>query len=203
MIPHLTRIPGEFRTNLVVSNTADTIAPYHLIGHDDQGSQLFIFSSDLPTGQSLNIPIPSLFAPETAYLRIIADDSLKFGVSYRADRSDALPAFVPDARVHARRWRIYYSDADLGYDGFAIVNLGSELTNVRVDYYDNFDFLAESEDVIIDLAPGAKALHIIRPYQNFGEGYIDVVTDTPTALTALRGETSGRFLWSNPALPLD
>jgi len=212
LIPHLTSSTGGFQSTLILENSSDLPQPYQLQGKTAAGALTISQAGTLQPGQTVWQNAASWLGASAAYLVIQPGtaEAIEISVAYQASSGVSSAAHLRSTSDYAPRWRLFAGNWDEVFDGVAVINMGSQVTQVTLHQLDGGDAELASLNLIPSLAPGAKALAILgapgnQPIGNRQDVVYEVRSAQPLALTALRGTLLGapiNLLWSNAAWPL-
>ncbi len=204
IISHLTR-PGSFHSTIFVENLAAAPLEYTLTPYDEAGNVL------PPLRTVINAMTVEAYSPAelfngqegVSHFEIEGED-IRVTVAYTA-ASGGSPAHVGASDTRAARYRVFPGDWSRIFDGFAVVNTGTEATDVWVTQW-NFESQAvKTVKAIEGLAPMAKGLYIIgspsgSDFAEAGQSWFEIHADQKLAITALRGNIpNSDLLWVNEA----
>ena len=199
--PHLT-LPGNgFQSLLTATNTGTEAAEYGLQFFNASGEVVGSLSGVVAAGLTVQADLSGF--PDAAWVRTDADDAVAVSLAYQAERADSAPAHVAEATVTSRRWRLTQGN-DQTFDAMAFVSLGAGPADVTVHQIGADGSALDDLEVAAGLAPGHKATSVLNAHfaPVAGSSYIIEATE-PIAVIALRGDDLSRFMWQNPATPLD
>ena len=201
LVPHVTSSDGGFETTVILLNSGPEEAPYTLTPYTVDGQVQPPVSGTLLPGEKIEEAAAAFFAnSRVSHFLVDAGELLQVSVSYRR-KPDGGPAHVNAAEREDFHWVVYNGDWQSVWDGFAVVNLGSSPTPVTVLSVDAGGNLMDSFPVTEALAPFAKALFVLgSEFAPNPNGYFQIESQQPTAITALRGNLVSTFLWENSAV---
>lgn len=204
IIPHVTSPTGGFETRIILSNPRTNPEFYELVSYDLQGIRNAIISGELGPGATLFRTVPELFGTTAvSHFTIIDFSGVEVTAVYQAVGNAKAPAHSRESRTQATTWRIYPGNKNVTWDGAAIVNMGVDPVQVRLQSYDENGTRLSNllHDQIIPSA--GKALLVLSDIFESG-AYYEIVSTQPLALTALRGDKGGSstYLWENAAVAI-
>lgn len=202
IIPHLTR-PGSFNTTILVENLAVAPLEYSLTPYDEAGNPLTPIRTAI-NGMSVQTFSPAeLFNGQVGVSHFeIEGEDVRVTVAYTAALGGS-PAHVGENTTRAARYRIFPGDWSRVFDGCAVVNTGTEVTDVWVTQWDFDNQALKTVKAIEGLAPMAKGLYIIgspsgSEFENQSSSWFEVHAHQKLAITALRGNIpNSDLLWVN------
>ncbi len=207
MIPHVTRIGGGFATTVLIENRSVSNQDINLTPYDSDGNLLTAYQSVIEPGLTHSATIAELFADadRVSHFAIDADDNVRVSVIYDFVGGNSSPAHVPESSEEASRWRVFPGNWNTVFDGLAVVNSGSEATDVWVSQRDLEGNYLKAVKIVEQLAPNAKTLYVIgspdeSEFDRETPSYFEISADRKLSVTALRGTLTGselRLLWSN------
>lgn len=209
MISHVTRVTGDntgFATDIILENRSVDAIEYRLTPYDGAGNALALVSGELAGRASLSRDAAELLPADASHFTIDGED-IRVTAAYRARSGGGSPAHVGETQGLASSYRLFTGNWDSVFDGFAVVNTGSETADVWVAQVGFNGEVIQSVRAVADLAPLAKGLFIIgdpngSPFIQNAESYYEVYSSQSLAITALRGNIPGStFLWTNDAEP--
>lgn len=201
MLSHLTRQGNGFHSALSAHNNGSETGPYAIRFYSETGLEVGSQDGELAAGAAATIDLTHI--QDAAYARIEADNSISFALAYLADRDDAAPAHVDEARSASRRWRVDQGNGEI-FDAIAFVNLGTAATDVKVTQIAADGQIIASLDAASLLPAKNKGLALLSQALTAVPGaYFLIEAAEPLSLFALRGDHDARFIWQNPSIPLD
>ena len=206
-IPHVTSPNGGFTTNVLIENSSVLKQEITLTPCTIDGGFMSPLTLTLDPSSTSNTPVTELFVDgeQVSHFMISADDQVRVLVAYDfASGENSSPAHVSSSDEQATRYRMFHGNWDQVFDGIAVVNTGSEPTDVWLSERDAEGNYIASRRVISDLAPNAKGLYVIGSpsgSEYSGEGvWFEIFAEQSMAITALRGTVPGQpqsILWAN------
>ena len=201
MISHISATSGGFTPGIVIANTADSVQNYQLRPYTISGEALPDVIGIIQDGVTRYASLLDLFGREdVSHLVIEGSSSVIVSTTYQSVTESSTPVHVHESAEQSRIWRVYPGDWGVVWDGIAIVNTGADSTRVVIYQKDDQgQILASLEEVTIE--PFAKYLTVLsQSFSAFPGSHFEIVSDQPTAVTALRGSHDNRFLWANLAI---
>lgn len=201
IISHVTSADGGFATTVIMENSAVDAREYRLQPYDNAGNALAVVSGEIGGQQTLTMDAGDL-GDGVSHFTIEANDIL-VTAAYVARGEGGSPAHVPESSAQATRFRLFAGNWNTVFDGFAVVNTGSEAADVWVAQRNAAGEIVQTVRAAEALAANAKALYIIG--QPSGSAFdltagntFEVYAEQPLAITALRSNIPGStFLWVN------
>jgi len=204
IIPHLTRVGGGFETQIILENTSTTTQPYQFNTYDTQGNPVGISSGIMLASTTSSVAPETFFGSnDVSHFTIDASSGISVAVAYRAIDGPGSPAHVRESTLQASTWRIYAGDWNLIFDGFAVINTGTQPTDITVVQLDESARVIDQIQARASLDPMAKALFVLGDAFDIMEDvYYEVRATQPIAITSLRGTPPSSdvgYLWENSA----
>lgn len=212
LIPHLTAPNGGFKTSVIVQNELRSSTSYRLQPYAADGSALTPVEGEIGGRGQIALDATELFTNANVSHLVVEGDDVTVSVSYQVASGRGSPAHVIESSVQLKNWRIFAGNWALVFDGFAVINAGSQATDIAVKQVANDGVVIQELTAVADLQPWQKGLFVLGGPQGseFIEtqgAHFEIVASEPIALTALRGTPPGTpvgYLWENEAnLPLD
>ena len=212
MVPHITKVGGDYETTVIAENTGDDQAAFSLQGYDRNGSALNLVSRTIESDSINSFSMVELFGSGSSISHIIivnTPETLRVFASYRIAAGPGSAAHLPETSTQSKRWRLFPGDWDVIFDGIAVVNMGASSTDIKVSQVDFNGDVINSVPVAENLAPHAKALYVIGAPGNTPflpqNASFEVSGNQVLGITALRGTPPGAatgYLWENSTAPL-
>lgn len=192
MVSHITDINGGFATSIVVENTGATTQSLTLTPYASDGTALDAVQLDVDASSVFRSEAHALLGDSASHFTIEGSDDVKVNTFYDfKSGANASPAFVGESQEQGSSWRLFPGNWDQVFDGIAVVNTGSEPTDVWIAQKDDHNNVVTAKKVADQLAPNAKALFVvgsptIRDF-DASVGYFEVSGDQLLDVTALQG----------------
>ena len=207
MIPHVTPATASFTTRIMLTNTSTAAATWHLTAYDENGLVLGEEDGTL-AGDSMRAYAISELFPAMAVTNIdltASDPGISAAFSYQANGQGGGPAHLGEASMQAHIWYLFPGNAEVVWDGVAVLNLGSERSEVLVELLDENGQVLQTERpwVLRHLDPNSRAVYTMNAdFDIIPNTQFRLTAEEPVMVTALRGNLpSSTFLWENAALP--
>ena len=213
IIPHLTRSGGGFSTTVIIENRTINSADYVLTPFGADGAQLrtgddapLVIRGALDGQTTRSIPANDLFGGTEASHFLIEGDGVHVTVAYASVQGGS-PAHIGETSEQASGYRLFAGDWSSVFDGFAVVNTGTQAADVWVAQRGPDGEIVETRRALSALEPMAKGLYLIGEpgntrFEALEGAFYEVYSTQNLALTALRGDLPGSsFLWVNEAAP--
>ena len=211
VISHLTSPGGGFTTTVYLQNTTGDPQDYDLQPFNGAGVSLPVVSGTIGPQSTYQFTVSDLFNSTDVSHFYISESSgnISVLVAYRILDGPGSPAHVQESSLLSAMWRLFPGDWSQVFDGFAVVNTGSEATDVFLRQVDFSGLVLETVSVTSGLSPNAKALYVIggpngSAFEPRLDAFFEITASQDLAITALRGTVPGApvgFLWENKALP--
>ena len=213
MVPHVTKVGGGFTTTVYAENTGATEATFSLQAFDQNGNTLNTATRMVEPGSISSFSVEELFGAGSAVSHCTIEgplETFRVFVSYRVLEGPGSEAHLSETSMQSKRWLMFPGDWSVIFDGIAVVNMGSDATDVRVSQVDFNGNAINSIVVAEDLAPKAKVLYVIgapgnTPFEMRSDSTFEISASQLLGVTALRGTPPGAetgYLWENIAAPL-
>jgi len=202
IIPHLTRPDGPFQTRVLLLNNAAEERGYRFTAYDQNGDAIGLIQGSLEAYEAFEQDAPVFFrnTPVSHFTIALGEDIQAF-VVYASAAGDGSPAHVVEQSQQAELWRFSAGNWSESYDAIAVVNTGTEPTEILLRQISAAGRVIDSH-VLGEAAPMAKVLAVTSQlFPAMADGYYEVEANQPLALVALRGDATSRFFWQNPAVP--
>lgn len=208
IIPHVTVTGNGFTTDILLENSSVLNQDIVLTPFSSDGAALTPITMTVPAQSVSQSPTTQVFGGDISHFTIQADDSVKVSAVYDFDGTGA-PAHVPETTDQASSFRIHPGDWSQVFDGLAVVNMGSEATDVWIRQRDFAGNIIQTLPLREALAANQKALFVIgapngSPFTFNAQSYFEVYGNQMLSVVALRGTLSGSdlgVLWANDASP--
>ena len=211
IIPHLTQAGGGFSTTILIENRGSSSATLQLQPYTASGQALENTDVTIPGGTTLSEQAVVLLPDGSAYFHIEASNDIQVMVAYQVASGQGSPAHLGETREQSTSWRIFPGNWDIVFDGVAVVNLGTESTDVQIEHHLMDGSLIQSLTALSDLGPNQKQLYVIgspsgSSFDSGIEGYFDLKATQPIVMASLRGTPPNApigYLWENPPIRLE
>jgi len=209
IISHVTAPDGGFTTNLVIENTAVSSQDLTLHPFDADGNALTQVDMTLGAQSVMRQDSQTLFGGAASHFTIEGSTQVKVNVSYDFASGASSPALLSESDTQGSIWRLFPGNWDQIFDGIAVVNTGSEPTDVWLTQKDDQNQNVLAVKIATGLAPNAKLLYVIgsangSEFSN-DAAYFEVSADQRLAVTALQGTLINpqiNILWAAEARPI-
>jgi len=209
IIPHVTKYGGVFNTTVIIENFSEHLQSFTLKGYNNIGEffSAYVINDTVPANGMRVITQDEIFpSPDVAYFTINKDAKVLVSVAY-ISTGNGSPAFSRERCHFSKKWAFLPGDWSLIFDGIAVVNMGSEPTDVVLKQYDKNNNLIHSYTIAAALVAGGKALYVLdTDFSNPSETRFVIEGTEKLSILALSGSRPGsqnNFLWENPPYPLD
>lgn len=217
IMTHLTRPGGGFSTQIIVQNQTSESQSFDLIPYTADGTALPAVTRSISRNQTLALSPETLLGQgDISHFKIKRSSrDVHLIAAYTPDGFGS-PAHVLTTSQVGTSWLVSPGNWDEVFDGFAIVNLGGETTDVMIQQLaqngtDQPSQRVACQPILTDLAPNAKGLFVLGGPNS--PPLFDVDADTqfrlfspmPLAVVPLRGSVPGsalNVLWPNGAFRL-
>lgn len=197
-LPHLATYGGNFATEVLLRNGGTATTTIWLTPYDQAGKALPALGYTLGAGAVMALSHEEL-GTNAGYLAIAGGSQVSATVGYRATRGGGTAHLQATRAVSSLL--VYRGDAELLFDGLALVNLDSAATRVTAHLLDDRGLEQGAVVLAESLAPGAKLLaDLSNALGNLSGRLIRVVSDRPVSALFLRGSRDGRYLYPNAPL---
>ena len=207
-IPHVTRDGGGFETSLYLTNPSTADLSYTLKLYDAAGTVIGEQEIGIPA-ESRSVIGAKLIANEgePSHIAITGASAAKVSAAYRVAGAHGVSAHVSETTVKGRGFLIHLGEADLIFDGIAMVNTGTVPVTVSATVIGDVDQSRETAVLVEDLGVLAKSLvDLSRRFPDAGNAVIRLEATGPISVTALRGSRPGSqnpFLLANPVISVE
>ncbi|QTD50122.1 hypothetical protein [Sulfidibacter corallicola] len=200
-VPHVTR-PGQgFESSLILNNQGDATEEVEIVGFDNGrtlGSQPFTLAAK----EIRTVPLGDAFPEEPpTNLAITGSEQVRVSIAYRASVDQAASAHLAEQPNQGRTLWVYPGNWDLVFDGAAIVNVGSNDTDITLTVYDATGQLVQETEVAGNLAPGEKFLATFDSlFDRVPQGLVKFSATQNISAIFLKGSYPGQspnFLFAN------
>lgn len=206
-LAHLTSATGGFETEVYLSNTSNQNQTVTLRGYTAAGSKIDETALTLTAGQRRMLSVDGLFTGERAtHLALLGDSSVLATAAYRVNGDQSVRAHLAEAGAGAQRYLLHLGEADLVFDGIAMVNTGTAPARVTAALVHENGTTGAAQVLAENLAVRGKGLADLSVlFGTVERGMVRIEADQPIRLLALRGSRPGApfaFLLANPVLTL-
>ncbi|CAM2007700.1 alpha/beta hydrolase [Acanthopleuribacter pedis] len=204
-IPHVTRAGGGFDTHISINNVATGPRAYTLTAFDQSGLATMVVSGNLAAGQSLQRDRTELFNGFPVSHLSVSGVDIHVGVAYRSTAAQGTPAEVFETTGTSTHWRLIPGNVNHAWDGIALVNTGTVPTAVEIVQVDGRGAVVHrtTPDTLQAVAPNSKGLYLFETdFAPVEQGWFEILSEVPLAITALRGSRDGAVLWQSEAVDL-
>jgi len=201
---HVTRPDGGFTTRLAIANVSEEPQTAALFGYNAAGEQLAMAQRRLEPKAILVEDAHALFGADVSHAFAEVQRGIDITAVYRATAAGSAPAHVRAATPVALVWRLFPGEAEVQWDGLAVVNRSDRSARIDIRGYDAAGRVLDEALLTADLAPRGKIQATLDAlFEDVDAAYYEIVADQPISLLALRGDWSRRFLWQNLATPVN
>lgn len=206
-LAHLTRANGGFETEIYLSNTSSQSQTVILRGYTAAGSKIDEMSLTLAAGQRRMLAVEGLLPGERpTHLAVLGDSAVLATAAYRVKGDQSVRAHLAEAGASARRYLLHLGEADLVFDGIAVINTGTAPARVTATLVNENGTTGSAQVLAENLAVRGKGLADLSVlFGTVERGMVRIDADQPIRLLALRGSRPGApfaFLLANPVLTL-
>ena len=188
----MARIGGDFTTTILARNGGSEDGTITLLGYDSEGNLIEGAEEDRRVVDHgfMTEALDSIFGELTNLSHVGISDSadVKVSMGYKAADGNGATAHLNEQSAGVTTWFFYPGEADLVFDGIAVLNLGNAATAVTVRLREKDGRIRDSKILAEALGPKAKALGILSVLFADSEGaMVEVEGDEPLLIIALRG----------------
>lgn len=205
MIPHVTSNTGGFATRFTIANLGLGPRTYTLTAYDRSGTATMVVSGTIAAGKTLVRDRDALFHQFPVSHVAIAGQDIHLTASFQAVAAAGITAEVHETVQASRHLRLLPGNIDLAWDGIAVVNVGASEAVVEVRQYDREGDLIDrlQPTALQQLKPNGKGLFVFnQEFFPLPDSYFEIVSNTPLAVAALRGNGDSAYLWRTETIDL-
>ncbi|CAM2010239.1 DUF5719 family protein [Acanthopleuribacter pedis] len=205
-LPHITSTTGGFETELYLTNPGSNAQSLTLRAYDQAGQNLGEQTVELAANQRRALTIDTLFADQRpSHLALVSGAGL-MTAAYRVVGDQSVRAHLAESSQTGRTFLLHLGEADLVFDGIAVVNAGSGAARVTATLVHENGAAGTPREIATGLAVRGKALaDLATLFGTVDRGMVRLESDQPIHVLALRGSRPGApfaFLLANPVLRL-
>lgn len=201
VIPHLTKIGGVFESTIIVENFSSVPQSYHFTPYRNDGALLTGYSGSLDAGATQYLDPVDLFGANGADWFIINQDARVLVRVAFISTGTGSPAFSQERCVFSKKAFFSAGDWQNVFDGLALVNLGSQATDIVLSQYDQNNQLIHSQTIASGLVSMGKTLYVLdTDFSSPTQTRFVIESNQILAILALSGSKPGaaiNYLWEN------
>lgn len=206
-LPHVTSSTGGFETEIYLTNPGTSDQNLVLRGYDQGGESLGEETVALAGNQRRALVIDELFSGQRpSHVALIGGAQGLMTAAYRVAGDQSVSAHLAESSSAGRSFLLHLGEADLVFDGIAVVNVGSAPARVTASLVNENGGSTATRDIATDLAVRGKGLaDLAAMFGTVERGMVRLESDQPIHVLALRGSRPGApfaFLLANPVLLL-
>lgn len=202
IIPHLSKTAGGFTPGLIIGNFENSASNFSFTPYNQDGTAMTKVQGSIAGDETGYYTLSEIFGTDNvSHFTISADDSIRVSTTYESTSGDGSPAHVHESCTQSLLWRVYPGDWDVIWDGMAVVNTGTDSTDVVITQKSETGTTIKSITAISDLGVFAKGLIVFgSAFSKVEHSHFEITADQPIAITSLRGSNNNTFLWENAAI---
>lgn len=201
-IAHITSETGGFDTDVYVTNSSGSSKTITFHPFDTNGVAQADVNVTVPGDTTQRFAKTDLFTGDTSHARITGESELLATVGYRSRVADSSTAAIHENPPVGNGFSLYPGEWNVLFDGFAIVNTGSQATSLTVTQIGDDGQVKAAEVLVESLAPNAKFVGLLEGViPEDANATIRVEATQPLAVLALRLSKDSRYLYGNYVLP--
>ncbi len=206
MIPHVTSPTGGFTTQVILTNPTGSDQSYTIAAYDITGRQLGVFTGIASANSVMESSANEFFGTTAvSHFQINEDSKVNVSVAYQSV-SGGSPAHLNESSKQATTWSLFPGDWSTVIDGVAVINTGSDATDIVVRQLAHSGALISEKVVVSDLAPFEKGLFLLdEDFTAQPQTYFEISGgSSELAVVAIRFErSSSSFMWQNLSLEFE
>lgn len=187
---HITRLGGEFTTRIVMVNSTSETQAVSLAGYNQAGGHAADDSRNIPGNTVVDLDSTEFFGNvDVSHVIARAPEGVSVAVAYKVATGTGASAVVNGSTTSGTGFVVIPGEAEVVFDGLALVNQGSAAANVTVTYLDASGAVLDSAVIADALAPMAKALYAFATPA--GTASVRVESSQKAGAVFLRGTQPG------------
>ena len=205
-ILHITNDASFYDTKIYVENLNGTSSAATISWYTTEGVLVSQTNHNFNANSINQLTIPD---NSIAYAKIdSAPTDLHFYSEFSAKSGTGSPARTAEVQEVSKRWELLPGNWDQIWDGVAVLNTGTEATDVFINYVDDSGQVIHSTLGIRNLAPNAKDVILIetpqtKEFNRDDAAHLYIAASSDISVMALTGTMPGSsesFLWGNPLI---
>lgn len=205
LIAHVSKASGGFVPEIIIANNENSPQSYTLTPYLQTGSRLGEIQGNLQALETQYRSLDTLFGrDDISHFAVDTPGNVTVSISYEATGGNGSPAHVHESRTQSTYWRLYSGAWDVVWDGFAVINTGSETAQMTMFKVDGAGNTVSVDNSLVNVAPMEKRLFVLgNAFSETDHCHFELISSQPVAMLALRGSKAGSspsFLWENRAV---
>jgi len=194
---HVPRDGGGFSSEFLFVNQGGLTRFMILLPYDADGQALTPESVMVPGHGIVRISKATLYGDDpVSHVQILGSDECTVGISYSAESGESLTAHSPESRQMITGWEIFPETAGFAFDGFALVNLGTDGATLTATALDEGGSELGTKTLFADepIGPLSKALLLLSDVIPAGTSpaLVRISSSSPLGVVSLRGTLPGQ-----------
>ena len=203
VLSHISRRSGGFEPGIILANMDTTQArSFSLRPYEQSGTPAVEVSGVLAPDETRSVSLIDLFGTEEiSHVVIEGDREVRLSTTYESVSGLGSPVHVHESSEQSATWRLYPGNWEVVWDGIALVNTGTEPTDVLIEQKTKSGVTIAEYSSMPTVKVFEKALLVMGDhFVSNPEQHFEVTASQPLAITAIRGSRDNAFLWENQAL---
>lgn len=204
LITHVTPAGGRFSSEILLQNPTSMYQSYKFSPVAPDGTSLAPVTGTVPPHQHVSMDAGALFHQDpVAYFEISQQTGVEVSVAYRTP--EGMRGVVQESGRLSRRWQWLAGNAELVFDGIAVVNPGNLPANLVLKQVHGDGQEVERIEIPAAVLPRTKELFVLDHWMDPVPGaVIQLIADQGVSVIAVQGNLGQpSMIWNNPVKPLD
>ena len=159
IITHVTGSLGDFATTVTLENSSLAQKSFAIIPYDEAGNALEAVTGNMAAFEVLSLPASTLFKGSNVSHFVVAKGGPEVSVTYSNKGPSSHPRKA--SMKQASQWDFKPGDWSTEFDSVAVVNRGTEPTDVWIAQKTDKGTILQSTKIATALEPNAKITYLI------------------------------------------